>query len=139
MSDGTAPGRAWLLVGAALGVGLAVRGVVRSGRDAATLPADAVALVGDSPISRQALDDAVAADTEGEPQRADPEVRRHALERLVDERLLVQAALAFGLPTRDAKLREDLAAAMRENVTGEAVGQPADDALRAYEEAHAAP
>lgn len=140
MSDAAARGRAWLMAGAALGIGLAVRGVVRSGRDAPTLPADAVALVGDSPISRQALDDAVAADTEGQPQRrADPEVRRHALERLVDESLLVQAALALGLPTRDPKLREDLAAAMRENVTGEPVGQPPDDVLRAYEETHAAP
>jgi hypothetical protein len=139
MSD-AARGRAWLLAGAALGVGVAVRGVVRSARDAATLPADAVALVGDSPISRQVLDDAVAADTESDPQRRlDPEERRHALERLVDERLLVQAALAIGLPTRDAKLREDLATAMRENVTGEAVGQPTDDVLRAYEEAHPAP
>jgi hypothetical protein len=139
MSD-DARGRVWLLVGAALGIGLAVRGVVRSGREAPGLPAGAVALVGDSPISRQALDDAVAADTESDPERrSDPEVRRRALERLVDERLLVQAALSLGLPTRDAKLREDLASAMRETVAGEAVGQPPDDALRAYEQAHAAP
>lgn len=113
---------------------------MRSPRGTPGLPAGAVALVGDSPITRQALDDAVAADTESDPERqADPEVRRHALERLVDQTLLVRAALSLGLPTRDAKLREDLAAAMRETVAGEAVGQPPDDVLRAYEEAHAAP
>ncbi len=140
MSDrAAARGRAWLLAGAALGVGLAVRGVVRSAGDAPTLPGDAVALVGDSVISRQALDDAIAADTDGQAaSTADPEVRRRALQRLVDQSLLVQAALAMGLPTRDAKLREDVAAAMRENVMGEALIQPSDDVLRAYEQAHAA-
>ena len=140
MSKGAARGRAWLLAGAALGVGLAVRGVVRAGGDTPRLPADAVAVVGNSVISRQVLDDAVAADTEGQPQRgADPEVRRRVLERLIDEGLLVQGALAIGLPTRDAKVREDLASAMRENVTGEAVSQPPDDVLRAYEQDHPAP
>jgi hypothetical protein len=99
-----------------------------------------VALVGDAVISRQVLDDAVAADTEGESQRrAAPEVRRRVLERLVDESLLVQGALVLGLPRRDAKVREDLAAAMRENVTGAPVSTPPDDVLRAYERAHAAP
>jgi hypothetical protein len=140
MSKDAARGRAWLLAGAALGVGIAVHGVVRCGRDARKLPGDAVAVVGDSVISRQVLEDAVATETEGQPQRrADPEVRRRVLERLVDESLLVQGALAIGLPTRDAKVREDLAAAMRENVTGEAVSQPPDDVLRAYEQAHPAP
>jgi hypothetical protein len=97
--------------------------------------------VGDSTITRDEYDRAVAV---AEEDRASPEslddarVRREVLENLTEERLLVQAALEMRLPVRDLRLREQVASAMSDTVTGEATAAPGDEALRAWEAAHAA-
>lgn len=132
-------GGLFLAAGAALGVALAVRGVVRSEVAARALPRDAVALVGDAPISQDEYARALAAAVEDRPDhREDAALRREVLDRLIDERLLEQAALDMKLPERDPRLRGQVAEAMSDTVTGEAITPPTDEALRAYEAAHAA-
>jgi hypothetical protein len=134
--------RRWLALGAAVGIALAVRGVVRPARAALTngaLPANAVALVGDAPITQDEYARAVAAvEADRRDHRADAELRRHVLDRLVEEELLVQGALEIGLPTRDARLRGQIATAMLDGVVGGPAPAPDDATLRAFHASHAA-
>jgi hypothetical protein len=113
--------------------------VLRPARAASALPDGVVAQVGDAPIAAAEYARALAA-VEGDlrEHHADAAMRRHVLDRLVDEELLVQRALELGLPTRDPRLRGQIASAMIDGVMGEAEGEPpGDDALRAFHAAHA--
>lgn len=134
--------RRWLALGAAVGIALAVRGVVRPARAApanGALPANAVALVGDAPITQDEYARAVAAvEADRRDHRADAELRRHVLDRLVEEELLVQGALEIGLPTRDSRLRGQIATAMLDGVVGGPAPAPDDATLRAFHASHAA-
>lgn len=138
----TRSARRWLALGAAVGIALAVRGVVRPARAGltnGTLPANAVALVGDAPITDAEYARAVAAvEADRRDHRADAELRRHVLDRLIEEELLVQGALEIGLPTRDPRLRGQIATAMLDGVVGGAAPAPDDAALRAFHASHAA-
>lgn len=139
MSAPTRWARAWLGAGAALGLALAILGVVRSGPSAGELPPQAAALVGSTAISLAQYTRAVAAvAADRREQRVDDELRRHVLARLIEEELLVQGALALGLPTRDARLRGQLASAMLDGVIGEPAPPPDEPALRAFHAARAA-
>lgn len=138
MTEEVRRARRWLGAGAALGIALAARGVLRPARAASAVPAGAVALVGDAPIEAAEYTRALAA-VEGDlrEHHADPALRRHVLDRLVDEELLVQRALELGLPTRDPRLRGQIASAMLEGILGEPeAAPPGDDALRAFHDAH---
>ncbi len=102
-----------LTLGSTTGLVLAAAGLFASGRaTGGTLPPDAVARVNGVPIRgddyRRALA-AVAADRRAEP---DPTLRRHVLDRLIDEELLVQRGLELGLGRVDARVRRELAAAV---------------------------
>jgi parvulin-like peptidyl-prolyl isomerase len=134
--------RRWLALGAAIGIALAVRGLVRPARAAlanGALPANAVALVGEAPIGQEEYARAVAAvEADRRDHRADAELRRHVLDRLVEEELLVQGALEIGLPTRDPRLRGQIATAMLDGVVGGPSPAPDDAALRAFHASHAA-
>ncbi len=106
-------GSVLLAIGSTLGLFLAAGGLLASGRDAGHTPApDAVAHVNDVPIRadeyRRALA-AVAADRRSPPDQA---LRRHVLDRLIDEELLVQRGLELGLARVDARVRRALAAAV---------------------------
>ncbi|HSO39442.1 MAG TPA: peptidylprolyl isomerase [Labilithrix sp.] len=139
MSTESRRARAWLSAGAALGIALAARGVVRPARAASGLPADVVALVGDVPVTEAEYVRAVGAvEADRRDHRADPELRRHVLDRLIEEELLVQAAIALGLPTRDPRLRGQIASAMLDGVVGEPAPAPSDEALRAFHASHGA-
>jgi hypothetical protein len=95
--------------------------------------------VGDAPILRDEFLRAVAAAVEDRADhRDDANVRQAVLDRLVEERILVRAALELGLPMRDPRLREDLASAMSDLVAGGPLEPPSDDSLRSYEISHAA-
>ncbi len=136
MISPAARARLVLGAGAALGVAIAVRGVVRPAR---ALPRDAVALVGAVPIAASEYARAVAAvEADRRDHQADPALRRHVLDRLIDEELLVQAALEMGLPTRDPRLRGQIAAVMLDGLVDEAPPPPDDAALRAFHASHAA-
>lgn len=131
--------RIWLSAGALVGIFVGARGVLRPARAPNTLPEGAVAMVGEVPIAAAEYARAVAAvESDRRDHQADADLRRHVLDRLVDEELLVQRALELGLPTRDARLRGQVASAMIEGVLGEPAGPPpSDDDLRAFHAAHA--
>jgi hypothetical protein len=138
MTTGPRRARAWLCIGAALGIALAVRGVVRPARATRGLRADVVALVGDVPVTEAEYARAVAAvEADRRDHHADPELRRHVLDRLVEEELLVQGAIELGLPTRDPRLRGQIASAMLDGVVGEPGPPPGDEPLRAFHASHA--
>lgn len=122
--------RALLLAGALVGLAFAMHGMLSP--RAAALPPGVVAMVGDVPITADEYARALAAVAsdrrEGSLDRA---LRRHVLDRLVDEELLVQAAVASGLHLREPTLRAQLASAMIDAIVG-ARAEPNDEALRAH-------
>src|SRR5262249_42863149 len=77
--------------------------------------------------------DALQSDRRGELGDAD---KRHVLDRLVDEELLVQRAFELGLAQRDRRVRSDLVTAVLESVTNEAdQNEPTDaDIARFFDE-----
>ena len=125
--------RLFLSAGAALGLALAAQGLL--GRDARALPPGVVAMVGDVPITSEEYGralSAVASDRKGEVDLA---LQRHVLDRLIDEELLVQAALSSGMALRDPMLRGQIASAMIDAVIGEK--KPAtEQELRAHFDGH---
>jgi hypothetical protein len=127
----------WLLgLGAALGLGLAVAAAV--GSPSPPLDGiDAVAWVGDVPITRDRFARAAAAALEGK-RVVRPEDRARVLERLVDEELLRQRGVELGLVTRDAAVRKAIVASVLEAIRGESAAQaPSDEAtLRGFFEQH---
>jgi hypothetical protein len=125
---------ALLALGSMLGLVLAAGSILASGRNAGHgLPPDTVARVNGVPISadeyRRALE-AVAGDRRDEPDGA---LRRHVLDRLIDEELLVQRGLELGLARVDPRVRRELAAAVvAEAVTDGERGDPTPDELRTF-------
>jgi hypothetical protein len=126
-----------LALGSTLGLLLAAGSLLASGRNAGhALPPDTVARINGVPIRaedfRRALD-AVASDRRDQPDAA---MRRHVLDRLIDEELLVQRGLELGLARVDPRVRRELAAAVvAEAVTEGGGGQPTAEDLRAlYDE-----
>ena len=126
-----------LALGSTLGLLLAAGSLLASGRTGGrALPADTVARINGVPIRaeeyRRALD-AVAGDRRDEPDEA---LRRHVLDRLIDEELLVQRGLELGLARVDPRVRRELAAAVvTEAVTEDEHGEPTAGDLRAFYDA----
>ncbi len=127
-----------LTVGAVLGVILAAAGLVRSGRPStSTLPASAVARVNDELIRSEDYQRAVTGLAQDKRDALDDAQRRHVLDRLIDEELLVQRGLELGLARRDSKLRKDLTAAVIDSVVAEfSDAQPSDTELQEFYDQH---
>ena len=110
-----------LASGAALGIALAAAGLLAPDRDRATaLPEGAVALVNGAAIRGENFERLVAgleSDTR-EPANADD--RRHVLDRMIDEELLVQRGVELGLTQYDRRVRANLVVAVIAAVTTEA-------------------
>ena len=127
-ADGAARRRTRLLLaaGAALGLGTALWGAL--GEPGLGRPAgDAVATVGGVEISRadyQRALGALAADKRTPLTAADA---RRALDRLIDEELLVQRGLELGLGTGDLAVRKALVDAMIQFAAAEAAGRTPDE------------
>jgi hypothetical protein len=126
---------AFLALGSMLGLVLAAGSILASGRNAGvTLPPDTVARVNGVPIRvedyRRALD-AVASDRRGAPDDA---MRRHVLDRLIDEELLVQRGLELGLARVDPRVRRELAAAVVGEAVTEGEREPSPEELRTFYE-----
>jgi parvulin-like peptidyl-prolyl isomerase len=124
----TRPGtRRLLAAGAALGLAAALWGAL--GEPGFGRPGSAaVATVGGVEISRADYEralGALAADKRTPLTDADA---RRALERLVDEELLVQRALELGLGTSDLAVRKALVDAMIQFAAAEAAGRQPDEA-----------
>ncbi|MCW5889210.1 MAG: SurA N-terminal domain-containing protein [bacterium] len=110
-------------LGAAIGLAVAAAGLLRSGRPGAHDAADgAVARVNGVAIRADDYQRALAGVADGRREDPDGALRRHVLERLVDEELLVQRGLELGLAQVDPRVRRELAAA----VIAAAIAQPGD-------------
>jgi hypothetical protein len=121
-----------LALGAAGGLAMAAFGLLEHPPGPA-LPSRAVATVNGTPIGAQELARLVAGVESDTGRPADDAMRRHVLERLVDEELLVQRGLELGLASRDRRVRADLVAAVIRQVVVEAEDEePTPEALRAF-------
>jgi hypothetical protein len=118
------------------GLALSISGVVERGPAAVAVAPDAVALVNGRPVTRRAYERAVAAlaaDRRGPIRDAEREL---VLDKLIDEELLVQHALALGLAERDERVRTDLGLAMLSVLRGSTGAAPSEEELRVHFEAH---
>jgi parvulin-like peptidyl-prolyl isomerase len=100
-----------LSLGAALGVGAAGYGILRTG-DAKQLPAGAVASVNGTPIAADTYTRLVEGYESDTREAASAETRARILDRLIEEELLVQRGLALGLAESDRRVRADIVQAM---------------------------
>ena len=131
--------RPWATAAFALGMlvsgGLAALETTRVASAHQPLPDDVAARVGDMTISTAELDQATEALARDRREGLRDGDRAHVLDRLVDEALLVQLALAQGLALRDPRTRADLtAAALELLVTEAALVEPSDEELAAFYE-----
>lgn len=124
------------LVGVCLGLVSALGGETPP---TSRLPADAIAVVNGAPIRTDDYRRAVAmlaGDKRNPLTRAD---RVHVLERLIEEELLVQAAISEGLVERDRAVRQAITRAMLAViVTDSASARPTREELRAFHADNAA-
>ena len=124
-----------LAAGALCGVVIAAAGIVSRDPGPPAVPAGAVAVVNGAPIQAADYQRALAAVASGRRDGAvGPLLRRHVLERLIDEELLVQRGLELRLAEKDPMARTYLSAAVINLVVsrGEDDIAPADDELRRF-------
>jgi len=124
--------RLLLGVGVVVGLGLAIAGLLVP--DAVTMPPEgAAAVVNGIPIARADLERALEA-VESDRRTASPagEAAR-VLDRLIDEELLLQHAMALGLPRSDPRIRGELVRGVVDVVVAESEAEaPTDAALEAF-------
>jgi hypothetical protein len=126
-----------LALGAAAGLGLAATGLLSSAPpDPEALPEGAVARVNEVLIPGEDFERLVAgleSDSKGPIDEAD---RRHVLDRMIDEELLVQRALDLGLARLDRRVRADLTSALIASIVADSEDREpsADELLDFYEE-----
>jgi len=119
----------WLLAGAALGLALSAWGLVGSrGADhvpgEGALEEDEAARVGDRAIRRVDYERVLAGVARDLRAPLDDAGRRRVLERMIDEELLVQQALALGLAAVDRRVRGELVSSLVDSVVAEADAEP---------------
>lgn len=119
----------WLLaLGAGLGLLLAAAGILRGeAGDPGVLPEGAVASVNGTLVRREAYERAVQALATDRRDPIGEAEKRHVLERLVDEELLVQRGLELGLAQHDRRVRGDLVSAVIQAVVTQSEAEEPDD------------
>jgi parvulin-like peptidyl-prolyl isomerase len=123
--------RALLALGAALGLAAAAVGLLRSGTGPSRLALGGdgvVASVNGEPVRLDAYRRAVAALASDRRNPLDAEDRRHVLDRMIDEELLVQRGLELGLARHDRRVRADLVQAVIASILADADERPPSDA-----------
>jgi parvulin-like peptidyl-prolyl isomerase len=102
-----------LAAGAVAGLALAAQGLIASGgREGGALPERVVARVNGTEILAEDYLRLVAGLERDTREAADEKTRRHVLDRMIDEEVLVQRALELGLAESDRAIRANLSAAM---------------------------
>jgi hypothetical protein len=109
-----------LLIGAALGLGLATFGLLERRGDARALPEDAAAVVGDRTIRIVDYRRVLTGVENDLRNPIDDAMRRRVLDRMIDEELLVQRALALGLAVIDRRVRGELTSGLIDSIVSEA-------------------
>ena len=118
----------WLLgLGAATGVGLAASGILTPTATSGALSAEVIARVNNHPILRADYDRIVTGAANDRREPLDTNRQQQLLDRLIEEELLLQRALALNLPRNDPKTRNDLVQSMITTIVTEAdAHQPTD-------------
>jgi parvulin-like peptidyl-prolyl isomerase len=120
-----------LVLGALAGAGLAAGGLTTSAR--VPVPPGVVALVNGEPIRVDDYQRTVEGMANDKRNPLTDAERRHVLDRLIDEELLVQRGLALGLARQDRRVRADLTSTVIDGVVSEvSEHQPSDDELAAF-------
>lgn len=120
---------ALLAAGMLAGLALAAAGLLGPGLGADVAASrDVAALVGDRAISLGTYAEALALVARDRREPLDDDARRRVLDRLIDEELLVQRALALGLAESDRRVRADLVGAVVDSVVAHSEAEPIDDA-----------
>jgi len=124
-------------IGAAAGLAFASARLVWRPAGAAGMPPGAVAMVNGEPIARADFERAVegvASDRRAGLAAGD---RERVLQRLVDEELLLQRAMALELPRRDPRIRGQLVSTVIDTaLTGDGDRDPSDETLRRFYDEH---
>ena len=111
----------WLLLaGAALGLALSAWGLLEDSGERHVLSAETAAVVGDRVIRRVDYERMLAGVEQDRRGPIDDTTRRRVLERMIDEELLVQKALALGLAAADRRVRGELVSGLVDSVVSEA-------------------
>lgn len=133
ISDGRSRQASRLLgLGAALGLAAALWSALGE-PGVGNADRDAIATVDGVAISRADYEMAIGSLVADKRSPLTPADRRRALDRLVDEELLVQRGLALGLGTSDLAVRKALVDAMVQFAAAEAAGhEPSDEELRRF-------
>jgi len=128
----------WLAMGAAAGLVVAALGVIGDRPSAEDLPPGAVARVGDALIRVEEYDRLVAGLASDRRSPVDGKLRRHVLNRMIDEELLVQRAVELGLVDVDRRVRANLTSAMIQSIVDDADEDEASEReLEAFYREHA--
>lgn len=121
-----------LALGAAAGVALAASGLVTV-KPGSSLPDGAAARVNGELIRSEDYERTLAGLAGDRRDGIAADDRRHVLNRLIDEELLVQRGVELGLARHDRKVRADLSAAVIASVVAESEDvQPTPTELRAF-------
>lgn len=125
-----------MFAGAALGLGLAILGILDVRVGSPRLPPDAAARVGDQTIRRVDYERVLAGVENDLRNPIDEATRQRVLDRMIDEELLVQHALDLGLASIDRRVRGELTSGLIDSIVGEANAVVLDDAevARYFEE-----
>lgn len=119
-------------LGAALGLALATIDLLSVG-DALTPASEGIASVNGVAIREEDYERALAAFASDRRSPVEPDDRRHVLDRLIDEELLVQRGLDLGLSRRDRRVRADIVSAMIDAITAEArTSEPESSEVEAF-------
>jgi len=116
---------------------LATAGILESAPGVGSIPDDAAALVNGAVIRETRYESALAALAQDSRDPLSESDRRHVLDRLIEEELLVQRAVELGLDRSDPVVRNTLVSAMIETIV-EGVGQREPEAaeVEAFYEAN---
>lgn len=137
-NPGARASQRWLAAGAAAGLLVATLSVIGERPSVDDLPEGAVARVGDALIRLEDYERLVAGLESDRRGPVDGELRRHVLDRMIDEELLVQRAVELGLVDVDRRVRANLTSSMIQSVVDDAEDvEPGDDELREFYDEHA--
>ena len=103
-----------------IGLGLAAAGLLEERAEAAKLPEEVAAYVGERTIRRVDYLRVLAGVESDLRNPVDDALRRRVLERMVDEELLVQRALDLGLAVVDRRVRGELTSGLIDSIVSEA-------------------